>query len=74
MARPMPAFGNRSDGDAGAVLPVGAVEGVEQAGGGFDEVAGRAEGVVARHGAEADQPFVGQRRRETSRRSGLAGA
>lgn len=51
--------GDGDDGDASVGARVGAVEGGEEVGGGFGEVAGGGQGLVARDRAEADQVFVG---------------
>ena len=58
MAAPRPSLGIGRDGDARARGRVGLVEQVEQAGGGFDQVAGLAEGRIAGDRAEADQIFA----------------
>ena len=65
---------HRRDGDARLGRRVGAVKQVEQPRRRLDQIARRAEAVVACDVAEADQIFVRRAPRSRSSRSGLAGA
>jgi hypothetical protein len=51
-------LGYRCDCDRAGGRGVGAVKRIEQARCRFDEIAGGGEAVIARNGAEADQPFA----------------